>query len=165
MSERVYKRYLSYEFKHYNKTSLPSTSFVEKGWGVIGSIAKNRIVNERVGEVVAYHSAEDCDYVGEGFSGETVKVLYFDKGKKLSRHYHEKKEEIFLCAWGKIRLLIWNSPDQILPTEDRELLSGDRVVIHPFVVHQMIGVDDLNILVEVSTEDRPEDSIRVEKGD
>lgn len=138
------------------KVIIPFTSFVNKGWGV-----KSKIDKDPVGEIVAYHSTEDEGNVDGDFCSETVKVLYFEQGKRLSRHFHKNKSEIFLCALGTIELEIWDDQGPLVMT----LVQGDRVYIPAKMQHRMRGIDSLNILVEISTLDTPEDSYRIEKGD
>ena len=145
------------------KIDLPRAKMEVKGWGVDGTyglIDKSGSSHVRIGEVYAYHGCEeDREY---RLSVETVKVLYFSKDKKLSLHFHGKKDEIFVCALGAIEL------ETISPsgkTEYRILKPGHRVFIPKFMPHRMKGLEDINILVEVSTHHEDDDSYRIEKGD
>lgn len=127
---------------------------IEKGWGSLGN---------SIGEVFVYHKEsqfqEDSSLI---CFPETVKVLYIEKGKTLSTHFHVEKEEIFYCANGLIEVvLIANGR-----AESVEFGCGESMFIPRGMVHSMSGlVHGPNILIEVSTLDKPEDSYRIRKGD
>lgn len=130
-----------------------------KGWGIENLLGHG----ERVGEVYAWHSDSDFEYKKhEDLRVKTVKVLYFGKDKRLSLHFHREKEEIFYCAYGNIEVVTISkdgkkSIDMMQP--------GDRIFIPRCMPHRMRGINDVNILVEVSTLHKDEDSYRIEKGD
>jgi mannose-6-phosphate isomerase-like protein (cupin superfamily) len=91
-----------------------------------------------------------------------LKYLVFFKGKKFSWHKHKIKQELWFCMWGKFEC--------ILNTNDGEFFDyfifkyGDKIEIKPELEHQLMALSN-SIIVEVSTTDYPEDSIRIEKGD
>ena len=116
--------------------TLTPMKFVNKGWG-----GELWVVNR--------------DYCG--------KVLYFHKDKRLSWHYHIKKEEVFWLSSGKLRLL-YNWDDDIEKAQETLLLPGSHFEIPVGLRHQMIALED-SILIEFSTHHEDSDSIKVIKGD
>ena len=132
---------------------------VPKGWGRLMSWQEGEEV--RIGEIWAYQQdlGEDRDLVKKV---ETVKILYFGQDKRLSLHFHAKKEEIFVCAMGQIDIEV------ISPNGDRmydTLMTGDRCFIPKNTPHRMWGRARNNILVEISTLHEDSDSYRIERGD
>jgi len=85
--------------------------------------------------------AETDEYVG--------KIIFINKGHKLSRQYHEKKEETILVKSGILNLEI-GSKDSGGITH-LTLLAGETFHVHPGVIHRFcadkVGVE----LIEVST--------------
>lgn len=134
--------------------NLPPRTLIKKGWGDFG---------DGIGEVFVYHTNQENER--SKMNVETVKLLYIKTNKKLSFHVHNDKKEIFFCALGQIELTYAALKD----TANKQILmlkEGDSVLIMPHVVHSMIGAGEgVNILVEVSTLDKAEDSIRIIKGD
>lgn len=92
---------------------------------------------------------------------ETVKVLYFEKNKKCSLHYHQDKFEVFYMLHGSLMLeLVWNGQHYFV-----EMIVGDYLTVPRNLIHQMTGLEETNILLEISTQDRDRDSYRISKGD
>lgn len=91
-----------------------------------------------------------------------LKYLIFFKDKSFSWHKHVIKQELWFCMWGKFECVI--------NTENNEFFdyfifkTGDKIEIKPNIEHQLKALTN-SIIVEVSTTDFPEDSIRIEKGD
>lgn len=131
---------------------------IKKGWGSF---------KENIGEVFVYHKQNPLDFIGHGssknptFEVGTVKVLYIEKDKKLSTHFHIEKSEIFYMATGSLLVTLTRDGKSY----EFLLSEGDCIFIPPGLVHSMKGVDDKNILIEVSTLDKPSDSYRVSRGD
>lgn len=127
------------------------TTFVKKGWGNLF------ISGERTGEMFAWDKEQDGD-----FEVGTVKLLYIARNKKLSRHYHKNKSEFFIMVSGTCLIELWDETSEI----KRYIVgTSQRIFVPPGLQHRMTGLDENNILLEVSTKDDPEDSYRVEKGD
>lgn len=139
-----------------------------KGWGGIPEKDK------KIGEVFVYHQADDCqEYderqfnlnepnpIKENFQVETVKILDVAKDKAGSVHFHVKKEEIFYNLRGLFHILLIKDGLQVL----LELKEGQCVKVKPGMVHQIIGKEEKNQLLEVSTLDKATDSYRLVKGD
>jgi quercetin dioxygenase-like cupin family protein len=92
--------------------------------------------------------AETERYVG--------KVLHIAKGQKLSRQYHNKKEETFLVQSGEMDLEIGQGADQ----KTIRMKPLDSYHCLPKTVHRMIAVTDVDV-VEVSTPEL-DDVVRLE---
>ncbi len=92
--------------------------------------------------------AETPRYVG--------KVLHITRGARLSRQYHNKKEETFLVQSGEMDLEIGQGADlrtlRMKPLDSYHCLPG--------TVHRMIAVTDVDV-VEVSTPEL-DDVVRLE---
>jgi mannose-6-phosphate isomerase len=92
--------------------------------------------------------AETNRYVG--------KILHIAAGQKLSRQYHEVKDETFLVQSGEMDL-------EIGPDADRKTLRMkplDSFHCPPMTIHRMVAVTDVDV-VEVSTPDL-HDVVRLE---
>jgi mannose-6-phosphate isomerase-like protein (cupin superfamily) len=92
------------------------------------------------------------------------KLLYFDKNKKCSWHYHILKEETFYCQSGRI-LLRFGWDQDIKKSEGLILYPGDSFHVPIGLKHQMKGLLKTNILFEFSTHHEDSDSIRLIPGD
>ena len=123
---------------------------IQKGWGR---------KSDNVGEVFVYHQPQELD---KALNVETVKLLHLAKGKQLSIHFHCEKREYFYMVRGSLDVLLWEEFDNCVKIK---LEQGQRMMIPPGMRHRMIGVEEENILLEVSTLDKDEDSYRIEKGD
>ena len=105
--------------------------------------------------------------------------MYFVKDKKCSIHYHIKKTETFHCLEGEFRIRFYDDLNEIKrivnETDSEEKIEkaletiymkpGDTLFIPPGRVHQITGLLRENKLLEVSTQDFKEDSIKLVKGD
>jgi len=111
--------------------------FVSKGWGF-----EKWIVN--------------CEkYCG--------KLLFFEKGKRCSWHYHKIKDEVFYLQSGKM-IIHYSEEDDISKAEQLILNAGDNFHVYTGLRHQMIALTDSE-LFEFSTEHFDSDSYRIKKGD
>ena len=120
-----------------NKNLHIPMKFVKKGWGY-----EKWIINKDL-------------YCG--------KLLFFNKGKKCSWHYHIKKDEVFYLQSGKM-IVRYSEKDSIEECETIILEPGMNFYISPGLRHQMEALEDSE-LFEFSTEHFDEDSYRVIKGD
>jgi mannose-6-phosphate isomerase-like protein (cupin superfamily) len=91
-----------------------------------------------------------------------LKYLVFFKGKKFSLHYHSIKKELWHCIVGKFDCILSTCTQKNV--RDFTFKSGDKLEITQNIEHQLFALEN-SIIVEVSTEDYPEDSIRITKGD
>jgi quercetin dioxygenase-like cupin family protein len=91
------------------------------------------------------------------------KILHFEEGKKCSWHYHKVKHETFYLQSGKL-LIKYGDDDDIDASLSRVLMPGESMIIYPGLRHQMIALEDSDLL-EFSTQHFENDSYRVVKGD
>ena len=91
------------------------------------------------------------------------KLLFFEKGKRCSWHYHKKKVETFYLQSGKMLVKYGNIDDKEVAFETL-LTPGDAFEIPRGRRHQMTALEDSE-LFEFSTEHFEDDSIRIKKGD
>jgi mannose-6-phosphate isomerase len=92
--------------------------------------------------------AETDRYVG--------KMLHIAKGQKLSRQYHERKDETFFVQSGEMDLELGQGEAM----RTLRLIAGESFHCAPRTVHRMIAVTDVDV-VEVSTPDL-DDVVRIE---
>jgi len=96
------------------------------------------------------------------------KLMFFNKGKKCSCHYHKKKDETFYLQSGKM-VVLYSDKDWVM--EDFEK-NADQILLTPGMSfhipigrkHQMIALEDSEVF-EFSTQHFDEDSNRIIKGD
>lgn len=118
-------------------TKTSSIKVVDKGWG-----HEKWIVN------------------GELYCG---KLLFFNKGKRCSWHYHKVKDETFYLQSGLISLYYgWD--DDISKANILVLEPGDKFHIPVGLKHQMVALEESE-LFEFSTQHFESDSIRIHAGD
>tara|TARA_R110000824_G_scaffold101386_6_gene240871 strand:- start:6981 stop:7340 length:360 start_codon:yes stop_codon:yes gene_type:complete len=110
---------------------------VDKGWGY-----EKWIVNKR-------------EYCG--------KLLFFNKDKRCSWHFHKIKDEVFYLQSGKL-LVKYSDQDDIEKAEELVLEAGENFHVYTGLRHQMIALEDSE-LFEFSTEHFDSDSYRIQKGD
>ena len=91
------------------------------------------------------------------------KLLFFEKGKKCSWHYHKIKDETFYIQSGEI-LLRYGECDDFEKSKTINLKPGDKFYVPPYLRHQMIGIKDTE-LFEFSTQHFEDDSYRIIRGD
>ena len=91
------------------------------------------------------------------------KLLFFNKGKRCSWHYHKLKDEVFYIQSGKI-IVKYSTDDDLSRASERILRPGDSFHVFRGLRHQMIALEDTE-LFEFSTQHFDSDSYRIEKGD
>tara|TARA_B100000287_G_scaffold40208_1_gene36625 strand:- start:3550 stop:3906 length:357 start_codon:yes stop_codon:yes gene_type:complete len=118
---------------------MPSSKikYVEKGWGY-----EKWIVN----------SPEYCG-----------KILFFEKGKRCSWHYHLLKDETFYLQSGRLHLF-YGQTDDLRESYTKILEPGDKFHVPRKMRHQMYALEDSE-LFEFSTQHFDEDSHRIFCGD
>ncbi|HEY4119264.1 MAG TPA: cupin domain-containing protein [Byssovorax sp.] len=92
--------------------------------------------------------AEATRYVG--------KILHIKAGQRLSRQYHEVKEETLMVQSGQMDLEL-GPVDKL---EVRRMGPGDVFHCTPRTIHRMVAVTDVDVL-EVSTPEL-DDVVRLE---
>jgi dTDP-4-dehydrorhamnose 3,5-epimerase-like enzyme len=85
---------------------------------------------------------ERGEFIQVSYREELRHLALFEIKRGFSRggHYHERKEEIFYIASGKIRATFLD-----LDTEEREeriFEKGDRLRIRPRCAHHFTGIED-----------------------
>jgi len=85
--------------------------------------------------------AETGDYVG--------KILFIKKGHRLSRQYHQKKEETILVKSGALIVEVGNPSDKNF---ERLTLGVNEVFhVYPQVIHRFCAEKSDVSIIEVST--------------
>ena len=98
--------------------------------------------------------ASNDDYCG--------KILHYDNKDTVSSfHSHQFKRESFKILRGSFELGYCDENGRIC---SKVLRIGDVVHIPPCVPHQLCALEDNSEVIEVSTEDDPEDVIRIAPG-
>ena len=119
-----------------NKVSL-EMKHVDKGWGF---------------ERWTVNKEENCG-----------KLLFFNKDKRCSWHYHKIKDEVFYLQSGKM-IVKYGDTDNLEEANEIILNPGDNFYVYVGLRHQMIALEDSE-LFEFSTQHFDSDSHRIEKGD
>lgn len=84
------------------------------------------------------------------------KFLFINKGYHSSYHCHIAKEETFRVLTGKILLHM----DAEFKPRKMILKEEDIIHIKPGVYHSFTGIRDLNVILEISTHHRDNDTVR-----
>lgn len=92
--------------------------------------------------------AETPKYVG--------KYLHIKAGHRLSRQYHERKEETIRVLSGKLILELGSGENMVFTS----LSAGEVFHVTPLTVHRFGAGDESVVLVEVSTPEL-DDVIRI----
>ena len=91
------------------------------------------------------------------------KLLFFERGKRCSWHFHKLKDEVFYLQSGK--LMVYYSDQNEIEKSDQIILNpGDNFHVYRGLRHQMVALEDSE-LFEFSTEHFDSDSNRIIKGD
>lgn len=98
--------------------------------------------------------------VNKGYCG---KLLYFNKGKRCSWHFHKLKDEVFYVQSGRV-LVKYGNDDKIENAQEVILESGDNFHVYTGLRHQVIALEDTE-LFEFSTTHYDSDSHRIQRGD
>ena len=91
------------------------------------------------------------------------KLLFFEKGKKCSWHFHKIKDEVFYLRSGKM-LVRYGTEDDIKNCQTIILSPGDCFHVPAGLCHQMEALEPSE-LFEFSTTHHESDSHRIIKGD
>lgn len=117
------------------KSKKQVSEIVKKGWGK---------------EIIFANNSEYCG-----------KILFFEKDKKFSMHYHLRKKETWYVSKGRF-ILNWIQTD-IGKFHSEFLEVGDVITNERGEPHQLVALEDSEVF-EVSTEHYDEDSFRMYKG-
>ena len=91
------------------------------------------------------------------------KLLFFNKGKRCSWHYHKIKDEVFYLQSGKL-MVYYSDKDDLSKADQVILCPGDSFYVYVGLRHQMIALEDSE-LFEFSTQHFDSDSNRIIRGD
>jgi quercetin dioxygenase-like cupin family protein len=91
------------------------------------------------------------------------KLLFFNKGKRCSWHFHKLKDEVFYLQSGKM-MIYFSEEDAIEKAQQLILLPGENFHVYRGLRHQMVALQDSE-LFEFSTQHFDSDSHRILKGD
>lgn len=120
-------------------------------WEIIfsGMLSGSRIIKKPWGAEI--HIVNHNDYC--------LKYLVFFKDRQFSYHTHIQKKELWHCVYGSFECVVGggNGKNGFL------LNKGEKIEIKPNVIHQLQARKN-SILIEVSTRDYKEDSIRLIEG-
>lgn len=89
------------------------------------------------------------------------KILHINKGEKTSMHFHAQKDETWYVLSGEFKIIIINPQDASRTTI--KFTTGMVCHIPKYCSHQIEAIETGDI-IEVSTQDMPFDSYRVEVG-
>lgn len=84
------------------------------------------------------------------------KILHINAGHKLSRQYHNFKEESFLVSSGEMMLELGDAEN----LTEKRMKENDSYHCKPLTIHRMIAVTDVDV-IEVSTPEL-DDVVRLE---
>jgi len=87
------------------------------------------------------------------------KILYINKGKRLSLQYHERKVETIRVLQGKLTLVLQDRRDG--PIFNRTLVEGDIYHVSAGTIHRFCATDEDVTILEVSTPEI-DDVVRLE---
>jgi len=91
------------------------------------------------------------------------KLLFLEKGKRCSWHYHKLKDETFYLQSG-LMSLYYGEEDDLSKADMIVLTPGDKFHVPVGLRHQMVALNDTE-LFEFSTQHFDSDSYRVIRGD
>ena len=91
------------------------------------------------------------------------KLLFFEKDKKCSWHYHKLKDEVFYLQSG-LMIVRYSEFDDIDTANQLVLSPGENFHVYRGLRHQMLAIQDSE-LFEFSTQHFDSDSHRILKGD
>jgi mannose-6-phosphate isomerase len=85
-----------------------------------------------------------------------AKVLFIERGHKLSRQYHRVKDETLFIETGELDLELGEGAE----VRTLRMKPGDTFHVTPGTIHRMIAVEDVRVF-EVSTPEL-DDVVRLE---
>ena len=99
--------------------------------------------------------------VDAGYCGKLLWLLSNHQG---SLHYHEVKDEVFMCIEGAVWVEYWpvDEPHKRTVTILRSI-DRDALRLRPRTVHRFAALEDVAVLVEFSTPHSDADVVRLEE--
>ena len=89
------------------------------------------------------------------------KILHFEKGKRLSMHFHKMKDESWYLLKGK--LMFYWIDTTVGKVVSQTFDKGQAVRIPPGLPHQLLALEDSDV-IETSTQHFDSDSYRIYRG-
>jgi mannose-6-phosphate isomerase-like protein (cupin superfamily) len=99
--------------------------------------------------------------MSSGRGGYAYKMLYIKGGHRLSKQYHEKKEETIFVKNGIFHLEISGTIKEPKDTKVMRLVPGMHYHIKPGTIHRFTAKETAVELLEVSTK-QLDDVVRLE---
>tara|TARA_Y100001972_G_scaffold124718_1_gene174491 strand:- start:1121 stop:1480 length:360 start_codon:yes stop_codon:yes gene_type:complete len=117
-------------------------------------IIQPKIVPKAWGEEVWIHNDEE-------YCGKLLR--FFKKGNKFSLHYHVLKKESWYVSKGSFTYIILDTEKGV--EYETTVTKGTCITIERGQPHQLIALEDMSEIFEVSTQHFDEDSYRIRIGD
>ena len=91
------------------------------------------------------------------------KLLILENRKPGSLHYHKVKKETFIVLFGKVFIHGYKVVCECTNIAYSNVVKeGEIVTLEPYMVHEMVNMlDDISVILEVSTHDDDSDTYRV----
>lgn len=106
-------------------------------------------------EIVTKRWGSEEIYINHHYCMKRITINAFCK---TSMHFHIEKHETIYVQQGLLKLSYRDSEAR---THVVVLSPGDAIVIPPGFQHQLEALDERTVLIEASTFDQKEDSVRV----
>ena len=117
-------------------------------------IVQPKIVQKGWGEEVWIHNDEE-------YCGKLLR--FFKAGNKFSLHYHVIKKESWYVGKGSFEYIMLDTEKGI--EQSIIIKEGTCITIERGMPHQLIALEDMSEIFEVSTQHFDEDSYRIRVGD
>lgn len=117
------------------------------------------MITHHIGEVTKGWGKEEIFASNDHYCG---KLLHFNKGGRMSLHFHLKKHETWYILSGVFDLELRHTPSG--ETVHVTLSPGYGRTLEPGQPHRLTAREE-GIVLEVSTEDDANDNYRIEPGD
>lgn len=116
-------------------------------------IVQPKIVQKGWGEEVWIHNDEE-------YCGKLLR--FFKRGNQFSLHYHVIKKESWYVGKGSFQY-IWVDPEKAVE-KSTVIKEGACITIERGMAHQLVALEDMSEIFEVSTQHFDEDSYRIRLG-
>jgi len=117
-------------------------------------IVQPKIVEKGWGEEVWIHNDEE-------YCGKLLR--FFKAGNKFSLHYHIIKKESWYVGKGSFEYIMLDTENGV--ETSTIIKEGTCITIERGMPHQLIALEDMSEIFEVSTQHFDEDSYRIRIGD
>ena len=116
-------------------------------------IIEPKIVKKGWGEEIWIHNDEE-------YCGKLLR--FFKAGNKFSLHYHIIKKESWYVGKGSFKYIMLDTENGI--EHETIIKEGTCITIERGMPHQLIALEDMSEIFEVSTQHFDEDSYRIRLG-